>query len=65
MAMIRNMETQAAKDFWQKVDQAADRAPAWVKERIDRTSSPEPTRTSDPTPSSKTEVGELPNGKAR
>ncbi len=34
MATLRNEETQAGKDMWRKVDEAANRAPQWVRSHI-------------------------------
>ena len=35
MGVSRNDKTPAGKEFWEKVDRAGEKAPAWVKERVD------------------------------
>ena len=34
MATLRNEETEAGKDMWRKVDEAANRAPQWVRNHL-------------------------------
>lgn len=48
MATIRNEKTEAGREMWKKIDEAADRAPQWVRSHINTlvsgatTSNPQP-----------------------
>ncbi len=34
MATLRNENTPEGKEMWRKVDEAANRAPQWIKDRV-------------------------------